>query len=506
MRGGKSVRLPNMDDATRLERLIRARHPAVRISTLEEQEAVEVVEAAVRNIGAHLWRWDAVEGLTALLGPGTEPAPDTLHLAAACEWLVLNDLSSVSLLLDASDHTAEPRSLRALRRLIRHASRVGGCVVLVDHRDEWPAAISAWATEFELSFPEDDQIDRVVRKTLRDAHQAHGVDVQISSSDYAMVLKNLRGLTRRQCEQVVRDVIAEDRRFSADDLNHVLAAKRRMLGASGVLEYVESPASMDQIGGMSRLKAWLAERERAFEEGASERGVTPPRGVLLLGVQGAGKSLCAKAIATAWKRPLLRLDPGALYDRYIGESERRLREALAQAEAMAPIVLWIDEIEKGFASAGESSNDGGLSRRMFGSLLTWMQEHDAPVFLVATANDVASLPPELLRKGRFDEIFFVDLPGPEAREAIFRTHLERRKQDPAAFDLPALVEASEGYSGAEIEQAIVAALARAYNRDKPLVTRKIDEALRNSPPLSVIMAEKIAALRHWARRRCVPAD
>ena len=228
--------------------------------------------------------------------------------------------------------------------------------------------------------------------------------------------------------------------------------------------------------------------------------------MLLLGVQGAGKSLCAKAIATAWKRPLLQLDPGSLYDRYIGESERRLREAFDQAEAMAPVVLWIDEIEKGFASAGESSNDGGLSRRMFGSLLTWMQEHTSPVFLVATANDVQSLPPELLRKGRFDEIFFVDLPAEEAREAILRTHLTRRKQDPATFDLPALTAASAGYSGAEIEQAVVSGLHTAYNGGRSLTTNDVVNALRNSPPLSVIMAERISDLRRWAADRCVSAD
>ena len=216
--------------------------------------------------------------------------------------------------------------------------------------------------------------------------------------------------------------------------------------------------------------------------------------------------MCAKAIATAWTRPLLKLDPGARYDRYIGESERRLRDAFAQAEAMAPVVLWIDEIEKGFASAGESSNDGGLSRRMFGSLLTWMQEHTAPVFLVATANDVQSLPPELLRKGRFDEIFFVDLPGEAAREAILSLHLKRRKQDPATFDIPALIATSKGYSGAEIEQAIVSGLHTAYNTRKTLETAHVADALRTSPPLSVIMAERIGQLRRWAKDRCVPAD
>jgi SpoVK/Ycf46/Vps4 family AAA+-type ATPase len=226
----------------------------------------------------------------------------------------------------------------------------------------------------------------------------------------------------------------------------------------------------------------------------------------MLGVQGAGKSLCAKAIATAWQRPLLRMDVGALYDQYIGQSERRLRDALRQAEMMAPIILWIDEIEKAFASAASRSTDGGLSQRMFGTLLTWMQEHREPVFLVATANDIEALPPELLRKGRFDEIFFVDLPGKPTRRRIFEIHLKKRHRDPARFNLNRLAEASEGYSGAEIEQAVIAALHDAYADKADLDTERLVKAVEASPPLSVTMAEHVAALRAWAKGRCVPAE
>jgi SpoVK/Ycf46/Vps4 family AAA+-type ATPase len=294
-------------------------------------------------------------------------------------------------------------------------------------------------------------------------------------------------------------------RSATSDLNAVLARKRQLVSDGGALEYVESPATIDDVGGLVHLKSWLAARERSFGDDAASFGLTPPRGVLLLGVQGAGKSLCAKAIATAWGRPLLRLDPGTLYDRYVGESERRLRDALRQAEAMAPIVLWIDEIEKGFASAAAQSTDGGLSQRMFGTLLTWMQDHAAPVFLVATANNIDALPPELLRKGRFDEIFFVDLPGAEARRVIFAIHLRRRGRDPESFDLDRLAGASDGFSGAEIEQAVVSALHGAFSAGREPTTEAIEEAVRTSPPLSVTMGEKIAALRRWARDRCVPA-
>ncbi len=226
----------------------------------------------------------------------------------------------------------------------------------------------------------------------------------------------------------------------------------------------------------------------------------------MLGVQGAGKSLSAKAVATAWQRPLLRMDVGALYDKYIGESERRLRDALKQAERMAPIILWIDEIEKAFASAASQSSDGGLSKRMFGALLTWMQERTEPVFLIATANDIEALPPELLRKGRFDEIFFVDLPSLEARSAIVEIHLKKRRRDPAKFDIAVLAAASDGFSGAEIEQAIISAMHEAFAAKTELTTEHIVEAMKSSPPLSVTMAEKVQWLRQWAQQRCVPAE
>lgn len=257
---------------------------------------------------------------------------------------------------------------------------------------------------------------------------------------------------------------------------------------------------------MKKLKKWLKNRKDAFSPEAVKFGLQAPRGVLMLGVQGAGKSLCAKAIATAWHQPLLRMDPGALYASYIGESERNLREALTQIEMMSPVILWIDEIEKAFASAASRSADGGLSQRMFGSLLTWLQEHEAPVFVIATANDIEALPPELLRKGRFDEIFFVDLPNKSTRNEIFAIHLKKRNRKPEQFDIDALAEASKGYSGAEIEQAIVSALHEAYANNAEVDTARIISALETSPPLSVTMAEKVQSLQAWAKGRCVPAD
>jgi SpoVK/Ycf46/Vps4 family AAA+-type ATPase len=331
------------------------------------------------------------------------------------------------------------------------------------------------------------------------------VAVQVSRRDLDVIVRNLRGLTRRQARQIISECVRDDDRFDAADVNHVLAAKRRLVG-DGLLEYVEAPVDMAEVGGLRNLKAWLDRRRGWQDEKAAAFGLQPARGILLLGVQGAGKSLAAKAVATAWRWPLMRLDAGSLYDRYIGESERRLREALQQVERMAPVVLWLDEVEKGFASAASMSSDGGLSKRMFGTLLTWMQERACPVFLVATANDIEALPPELLRKGRFDEIFFVDLPDLAGRTHILSIHLAKRKRDPARFDLAALAEASAGFSGAELEQAIVSALHEAYAAGTELATAHVLAAIRASPPLSVTMAERIDGLRAWARGRCVPAE
>lgn len=494
-------------DLERLTRLVQSGHALISIVTPEETEARGLVTQMAASTGAHLWVWSLLEGVREGLKGDAKPIGETENAAAGLYWLSKQGLPAINLLLDAGEHCSDPHALRALRRLIDRSRETGGTVVMIDHTAPKPGVLKAHGTAFELSLPDDAEIERIIRRTLKQLHREKPIEISLSGPDYTMIVKNLRGLPARHAEQVIRDVVSEDRTLCGADLNAIMALKRQLVAGEGVLEYVESPASLDEIGGLANLKRWLSERSKAFDEAAASYGLTPPRGVLLLGVQGAGKSLCAKAIATAWGRPLLRLDPGVLYDRYVGESERRLRSAFRQAEAMAPIVLWIDEIEKGFASAAAQSTDGGLSQRMFGALLTWMQDHTAPVFLVATANNIQALPPELLRKGRFDEIYFVDLPGDEARRAIFEIHLRKRNRDAATFDLGALVAASDGYSGAEIEQAIVSALHEAFAEGAAHpTTASIVRALENSPPLSVTMGEKVAELRAWAADRCVPAD
>ena len=494
-------------DQERLDRLIAARHAAVSITTVEEDYALGLVRNAAINLGRSLRLWSMVGGVRDGLVADVPPIPETEHPAAGLYYFGQH-LSEPTVLatLDLVGHLRDERTLRLLRELIARTARSGNTLVMIDHSATLPPVIAGLATAFELTLPDEEELDAILRDTLRVLHQEKPIQVKIPRPTFANIVKNLRGLSRRQAQQVIVDCVCEDRQFNDADLETVLARKRQMLSATGLLEHIETPATLEEIGGLRNLKRWLHQREQVWSEKAKSFGLKAPRGVLLLGVQGAGKSLCAKAIATGWRKPLLRMDVGALYDRYIGESERRLRDTLRQAEAMAPNVLWIDEIEKAFASAASRSIDGGLSQRMFAALLTWMQEHQASVFMVATANDIEALPPELLRKGRFDEIFFVDLPGREAREQIFTIHLRKRGRDPRGFDMDKLADQSAGFTGAEIEQAVISAMHNAFAEGAELDTGRVLAALKNSPPLSVIMADRVEALRKWAAARCVPAD
>lgn len=310
-------------------------------------------------------------------------------------------------------------------------------------------------------------------------------------------------MSKEDARRLIRHAIYNDGAITKDDVWRVLRQKHEALGADSVLSLEINETSFSEVAGQSRLKAWLKQRRPAFV--GEIEGLEPPRGIMLLGVQGAGKSLAAKAVAGSWGVPLMRLDCATLYNKWIGETERNLRDALKAAESMAPCVLWMDEIEKGL-SADEGGDAGGTSRRILGTLLTWMTERKSRVFLVATANDIAQLPPELIRKGRMDEIFFVDLPHEATREAVLQIHLKKRNLDPGSFDLKKLAIACDGFSGAEIEQAIVAALYEAHARNSSLTTELVEEEILRTRPLSVVASERIAALREWARDRAVPSN
>ena len=495
-----------MDDVERIKKFISGDNCLISIITYEEQYALDIIRQAALDLKMGLWIWSAAGGVregflsdSLFVGDTETPTEGLLHFSDAKE-------DSVCVTLDISQHLNKGITMRALRNLIECFEKNSNTLVMIDSEDNLPGVVKSYARTFEISFPDEKELKEIIRETLQRFHRKKPIEIGITPSGMATIVRNLRGLSRRQAERIILDTVTSDQRFDDDDINTVIASKRRMIQQGGLLEFIEAPLNMSQIGGMKNLKKWLSQRKETFSSKAIEFGLEPPKGIFMLGVQGAGKSLCAKAIATAWHQPLLKLDPGILYNSYIGQSEHNLRKALQQIEMMSPAILWIDEIEKGFASAASQSTDGGLSKRMFGTLLTWMQEHEAPVFVVATANDIAALPPELLRKGRFDEIFFIDLPKSAVRKEIFRIHLQKRKRDPEKFDLDVLAEASKGFSGSEIEQAIIAALHTAYADKKSLDTNRIFAAVKSSPPLSTTLAEQVEALRQWAQGRCVSAD
>jgi SpoVK/Ycf46/Vps4 family AAA+-type ATPase len=358
-----------------------------------------------------------------------------------------------------------------------------------------------------IPLPSAVELEQVVRDTYQQIREQSYAEItsNLTRRQLEQLVQTLRGLTASEAARVVAAAIHQDSALTIDDLPRVVEGKRNLLASAGSLEAINVNVTIDEIGGLHGLKQWLARRRQAHSRQAREFGLEAPRGMLLLGVQGCGKSLCAKAVAADWNFPLLRLDPGQLYQKFVGESENRLRATLAQAEAMAPAVLWIDEIEKAFASASADSADGGLSQRMFGTLLSWMQDHASPLFLVATANDIAALPPELMRKGRFDEVFFVDLPNATARQEILAIHLRRRRREPAKFPLPQLAAAAEGFSGAELEHVVQASLVAAFAAGQELTGAHLLAELQQTRPLSVLMSEKVNQLRNWARNRCVLA-
>jgi SpoVK/Ycf46/Vps4 family AAA+-type ATPase len=353
-----------------------------------------------------------------------------------------------------------------------------------------------------MNLPGKKTIKQIVKDTADKWSSLHaGNKVKADKQAYEILVNNLAGLTSADVRRLANKAIFDDGAIEHSDIPGVMKAKYDMLNKDGILHFEYETEKFSDVGGFRNLKQWLEKRQAAFIEESSI--LDRPRGVLLLGIQGCGKSLAAKAVAGVWGVPLLRFDLGAMYNKYHGETERNLRETLNSAEVMAPCVLWIDEIEKALSS---SDSDGGTSKRVLGNLLTWMAENKNRVFIVATANDIEALPPELIRKGRLDEIFFVDLPNMKTRMNIFEIHLRKRDEKPVNFDIALMAKKAEGFSGAEIEQAVVSALYTAHTSQRPLTDKDLVAELEMTRPLSVVMKEKIDYLRDWASERTVAAD
>jgi len=491
-----------------LDVLVRARYPLVYLVTSEEQRLEAILGDLAEGHAKACLGWSISKGFARIGGSRSgsvpEEAKEPLAALAAVEKL---SEPTLVVLKDFHPYLADPSVVRALRELAHALKSTFSTVVLLSPTLVIPPEIEKEVSVLDVPLPGYRDLLLLLKEIVGVVRQGNRARVELTKDDADQLIKAAQGLTLAEAENAFAKAIATDGRLSKDDVPRILEEKRQVIRKSGLLEYFPTDEELRNVGGLDLLKTWLARRGAAFSEAARRFGLPEPKGLLLLGVQGCGKSLTAKAIAAQWRLPLLRLDMGRIFSGLVGSSEENLRRAIGVANSVAPVVLWIDEIEKGFAGMQSSGQvDGGVTARVMGTLLTWLQEKTAPVFVAATANRIEQLPPELLRKGRFDEIFFIDLPALAERRDILAIHVAKRGRDPAGYDLDDLARRAEGFSGAELEQAVVSAMYSANSNKRACDASMIAAELEATRPLSVVMSEKIAELRDWASERTVPAD
>ena len=477
-----------------LDTYLRARFTLVVLVTHEEERALQMIMQMCDETSRACLSWDVAEGFQWVTS-GTGSLPPARDPLAALEQIDKMDdrLATLFVLKDFHDFWSNAQVRRKLRSLAHSMKFNKKSMIILTPSARVPDELKDEVVLENLPLPGTDELQEV----LNNLTKTSGARINLTQLGREKLVKAAVGLTVSQAQRVFAKAIVRDGALDDTDIDLVTGEKRQIIRESEALEFFPYTESMDNVGGLKVLKEWLGLRDRAFSDRAREYGLPMPKGIALLGIPGTGKSLTAKMIGGLWRMPLLRLDVGALFGSLIGESEERTRRALHLAETIAPCVLWIDEMEKALAHGGL---DSGTSTRVFGSILTWMQEKQAPVFVVATANDISSLPPELLRRGRFDEIFFLDLPTIEERKDIFAVHLRKRRRLPQDFDLDRLAAASEGYVGAEIEQAIIDGMYLGFNdHEREFTTQDILEALTHQVPLSVSQREAINYLREWLR-------
>lgn len=498
-----------------LEVLIRARYPIIYVVTWEEERLEQRLLEIAKKRNKTLHIWTCSQGVVAF---GADPQRGKTGSGNTCDPMagldaVLNHVDpAIFLFKDLHDHLdirVCPGNLRNIRRLrdVAHALRdTYKTVVMVSPIMKIPVELSKDVAVIELGTPSVDDFNGLLDRIIEDVKDQPRIKINLDDEGREKLVHAASGLTLKEAENVFAKTLVLDGKLDAEDISVVFSEKQQIIRKSGTLEYYETQERFATVAGLENLKDWLNKRSAAFSERAAHFGLPAPKGVLLLGVQGCGKSLCAKAAASLWKLPLLRFDIGRVFGSLVGSSEESMRRAIQTAESVAPAILWIDEIDKAFAGTqGSAGSDGGTASRVFGTFLTWLSEKTAPVFVIATANDISHLPPEMLRKGRVDEIFFVDLPNEDERREIFRIHLEKRKRDPAKFDLDALARLSEGFSGAEIEESIISGLYDAFSQGTELDTATIRAGIAETVPLSRTMSEELGRLRTWAQGRARPA-
>ncbi|MGI9222907.1 MAG: AAA family ATPase [Woeseiaceae bacterium] len=496
-----------MDRRQDLEIILRSRTPIIVIETQDEARVLDVLKSiSIQSSSSEylpLFRWTVTDGLQRL---DIDLEPQLMNSAPTD---VLKHVRTVSkpgiyVLLDFHPFLDDPVHVRLLKDICIRYRNVATQLVLISHKVTLPRELETFSARVDIALPSEKERRSIIERIADEySRENSGARVQVDPKAYKLLIRNLAGLTYRDTERLARNAIYLDGAITRTDLPGVMQAKYELLNRGGALQFEYDTARFNDVGGLSKLKSWLSQRKAAFRRESGAAHLDPPKGILLIGIQGCGKSLAAKATAGIFGAPLLRLDFGALYDKYHGETERKLRESLKTAEVMAPCVLWIDEIEKGIAGRG---GETGTTQRVLGTFLTWMAERKSPVFIVATANDISALPPELVRKGRFDEIFFVDLPDLRVRASILAIHLTNRDQLLKNFDVEGLAAAMDGFSGAEIEQAVVSGLYAAHAMGQDLSSTHILREIEQTRPLSVVMQERVTALREWAAGRTVPCD
>jgi len=504
--------LPACNREEELTILIRARYPLLYIMSWEERRIEQMLRRVAQNLRKKLYGWTITDGLRPLDESNPQrPDPESCLPLHALDLITASQESAIFLLKDFHPYWEERRPVqeqpiitRRMRDMVNHIKESRKTVILLSPLVSFPAEMEKDIILLDYSQPERGEMEHSLERVLRSAREIGGVKIDLTPAMREQILAAAQGLTCSEAENVFAKSLVMNRSL---DLDIIIAEKKQIIRRSHILEYFESRENMTAVGGMSLLKEWLNKRALAFSERARQFGLPEPKGLLLLGVQGAGKSLVAKAIASQWRLPLLRLDLGRLFSELVGSSEQNMRTALRLAESISPCLLWLDELEKGLAGVASSHmSDAGTTARVFGSFLTWMQEKTAPVFVVATANDISILPPEALRKGRFDEIFFIDLPSFAERKEIFSIHIQRRGRNPQNFDLDPLAALSENFSGAEIENAVIAALYDAFEAGRDLTQADLVQALRQTVPLARTMETQIKTLRQWAHTHARPAS
>lgn len=476
-----------------LKLLIRSRYPIIYLLTYEEERAERLLKNIAKDLKKKLAAWSITND------PPGSPGKSAVK---ALDKAISSADPTIFMLRDFHPYLEDETVIRKMRDVVSDFAKSHKTIVIVSPTLKIPVELEKDITIIDLELPGREELRSLLDESITFAQGAKKLSVSLTDDDKNAIIDASLGLTLAEARRIFSKALLDDYLFSEKDIKLILFEKRQLIRKSGSLEYYDAPETISDVGGMDSLKNWLAARRESFTQRARDYGLPLPKGLLLLGVQGCGKSLTSKAVANLWSQPLLRLDMGRIFSSFIGSSEENMRKAIATAESLAPVILWIDEIEKGFSGIKSSgATDAGVTARIFGTFLTWMQEKSKAVFVIATANSISDLPPELLRKGRFDEIFFIDLPKEAEREEIFRIHIKKRGRKAEKYDINGMAKASEGFSGAEIEMAVVEAMYTGFGDDREFGAEDIVSALKSSVPLSTTMAESIGELRRWASER-----